>query len=103
MKDPQTAWTLTGGLRMGDPLDAVELANGRPLQLWVSGPEVAVSSDWSGGRPGDATDSGCEYVVEFGAAKPGAAGAPLKAMSDDPAVRALEPRIVRFGLRWRAA
>jgi hypothetical protein len=88
---------LAGVLGEGDGLAAVEAANGKPVQFYGFGKTgLAVHQSWDGGRLGE--EAGCGYWVNTDGPR-GLGGDPVNARSDDPAVRALDARVRRFGMR----
>lgn len=96
-------WSGPSGLKLGDPVDAVERANGGVFMISGFGWDYGgYASDWKGGQLQEAAP-GCRGVVRFA---PGPDGDATKAtgekahQSDSAAMRAAMPKIVRFGITW---
>jgi len=92
VSDPDSIWVLNGRLRIGDSLETAEQYNGGTFALFGS-----VSTSWQGGAM-DNPD--CAYWVNL--SEPGPAIDARDYRSDDPALRARRPSIVRFGFTWIA-
>jgi hypothetical protein len=97
----QSIWTGPKGLHLGLPIAAVEKLNGKPFQIAGFDQDNAGSAlDWQGGAL-DKIPGGCKVSVRVAAdskasedARKAAAGKTL--MSNDAAVRAVQPKIVEI-------
>jgi hypothetical protein len=103
VKSDKSVWSGPGGVKIGDPIESVEEANGGVFQIsgfdWDYGGFV---NDWKGGKLME-TAPGCRTVLRFRRAADnrdmsiiGEGGR----ASDLPALRAAKPTIDEFGIRW---
>jgi hypothetical protein len=96
-------WTGPGGVKIGDGIEAVETANGKPFNVmgfqWDYGGFV---SDWQGGKLAEA--SGCATNIRLSPAAdqlpPEIVGDGVQPSSDLPAMRASQPKVSTFGISW---
>ncbi len=95
----QSTWTAPGNLRLGLTLAEVEKLNHKPFKLLgFNKDNVAAGSDWNGGALA-APPGGCKLGISFHAdakATPEATGAlpaDKEFASDDPAMRAVNPKV----------
>ena len=99
-------WSGPSGMKLGDPVDAVERANGGVFTIsgfgWDYGGYVA---DWKGGQLQEAAP-GCRTVVRFASGQDGDTGKVTGEkghQSDSVGMRTAMPKIVRFGITWETA
>jgi hypothetical protein len=95
----QSTWTAPGNLRLGLTLAEVEKLNHKPFKLIGFNKDgVAAGSDWNGGALA-APPGGCRLGVSFRADPKattdalGALPADKEFASDDPAMRAVNPKV----------
>lgn len=103
LREDASRWIGPGGLKMGDSLEAVEAANGKPFNVsgfaWDYGGFV---TEWNGGKL-DLAD-GCIISVRLAPEAvdiaPEILGDGVQPSSDDKAVRAAKPRVTLMGIGW---
>lgn len=109
---PTSRWRTSGGVTVGMDLRALEALNGRPFVVGgFEGDEPSSVQSWSGGRLANQDDTACRVVVSL---EPPADGGNEQLLvqllnrelageatfsSDDRAVRALNPRVIRLMIR----
>jgi hypothetical protein len=96
-------WSGPSGIKLGDPVDAVERANGGVFMIsgfgWDYGGYV---TDWKGGQLQEAAP-GCRTVLRFAAGQDSdtsKATGEKGHQSDSAAMRAAMPKVARFGITW---
>ncbi|MDP3736009.1 MAG: hypothetical protein Q8R02_01390 [Hyphomonadaceae bacterium] len=96
-------WSGPSGMKAGDPVDAVERANGGVFMIagfnWDYGGYV---TDWKGGQLQEAVP-GCRTVVRFTSGQDGETAKVMgekSHQSDSAGMRAAMPKVVRFGITW---
>lgn len=105
VSEPTSLWKGPGNISMGAGIAEVEAANGEPFTLqgfgWDYGGFV---SDWKNGAL--TTEGGCSpimrFVTEGENVAPEIMGDGAMPMSDDPAVRKADAKVVLFGISWPA-
>lgn len=95
----ESRWIGPGGVRIGSTLNDVQQANGQPFQLfgfgWDYGGAVA---DWGSGALGG--ECRLIAILEPAADTAGEALGERLFASDDPAMRAAEPRVAMIAVGW---
>lgn len=96
-------WTGPAGMRLGDGIEAVEKANGAPLQIagfqWDYGGYV---TGWNGGKLDNigACLVQARFAPEVERIAPEIVGDDVQPLSTDSAVRAARPHVTEMGVSW---
>ena len=103
VKEEASVWSGPAGVRIGDSVGKVQDANGAVFEIsgwgWDYGGTVV---DWKGGRLED-TASGCRAMIRFRkdpANNDKSILGETPHASDEPAVRAANPEVAEFSIRW---